>query len=58
MILGIVGGFFLYIVPGIFGVRTYRRWKRGAIPTPDGWMLWGVVFGLGFILLSLAGIRM
>ncbi len=44
MILGIVGGFNMYIVPGLFGIRTYRRWKRGEIPPPTRWMVWGAIY--------------
>jgi len=40
MIVGIIGGFNMYIVPGFFGLRKYRRWKRGEVPPPIGWMVW------------------
>jgi hypothetical protein len=43
MISGIIGGFSMYIVPGFFGIRTYRRWKRGEIPPPTRWMIWGAI---------------
>jgi hypothetical protein len=33
-IVGIVVGFIYYIVPGIFAVRSYRRWRRGDINRP------------------------
>ena len=33
-IVGIVLGFIAYIVPGIFSLRSYRRWKRGEIRRP------------------------
>ena len=33
-IVGIVLGFLAYIVPGIFSLRSYRRWKRGEIRRP------------------------
>jgi len=33
-IVGIVGGFLLLIVLGIFAIRSYRRWRAGKIPKP------------------------
>jgi len=33
-IVGIVGGFLFLIVPGIFAIRSYRRWRAGKIPKP------------------------
>ncbi|MGZ8567498.1 MAG: hypothetical protein ACXWXS_10660, partial [Actinomycetota bacterium] len=33
-IVGIVGGFPFLIVPGIFAIRSYRRWRAGKIPKP------------------------
>lgn len=33
-IVGIVGGFLFLIVPGIFAIRSYRRWRGGKIPKP------------------------
>lgn len=33
-IVGIVAGFFLYIVPGFFAIRSYRRWRAGTIRKP------------------------
>jgi hypothetical protein len=50
MIVGIAGGFVMYVVPGFFGVRTYRQWKRGEAPTPVGWMTFGVVFWFFFVV--------
>jgi hypothetical protein len=44
MILGIVAGFFFYVIPGIFAIRTYRQWRRGQAPTPIGWMIFGVAW--------------
>ena len=33
-IVGIVGGFLFFIVPGIFAIRSYRRWRAEKIPKP------------------------
>ena len=33
-IVGIVGGFLFLIVPGIFAIRSYRRWRAGRIRRP------------------------
>jgi hypothetical protein len=41
MILGVIARFGFYLVPGLFGIRSYRRWKRGEIRPPLGWMFWG-----------------
>lgn len=42
-IVGIIGGFFLLIVPGILSIRSYIRWKRGEIPRPTfAWVTAGV----------------
>ncbi|MGZ8571954.1 MAG: hypothetical protein ACXWW5_06990 [Actinomycetota bacterium] len=53
MILGIIGGFGCCFVPGLFGIRSYRRWKRGEIRQPSGWMFFGVfwIFCLVFLVL-------
>lgn len=53
MILGIIGGFGCYVVPGLFGIRSYRRWKRGEIRPPFGWMFFGAfwVFCSVFLVL-------
>jgi hypothetical protein len=33
-IVGIVGGFLFLIVPGIFAIRSYRRWRAGKVRRP------------------------
>jgi hypothetical protein len=33
-IFGIVGGFVLYIVPGIFALRSYTKWRSGQSDSP------------------------
>ena len=54
MVVGIIGGFNLYIVPGFFGIRTYRRWKRGETPSPTGWIVWGGVYLAGIVFYLIA----
>ncbi|HET9722246.1 MAG TPA: hypothetical protein VFR44_00210 [Actinomycetota bacterium] len=46
-IVGIVGGFLFFIVPGFFALRSYRRWREGDIRTPKfawscaaTWLVW------------------
>jgi len=51
MIVGIIAGFSCYIVPGFFGIRTYRMWKRGEIPSPIGWMVFGAAYLALFLFL-------
>lgn len=42
-VVGIVGGFLLLVVPGIFAIRSYRRWTRGEIERPTfAWVMAGV----------------
>ncbi len=33
-VTGIVLGFLFYVVPGIFAIRSFRRWRSGKIPRP------------------------
>ncbi len=33
-IVGIVGGFLFYVIPGFFAIRSYRRWRAGTIARP------------------------
>ena len=33
-IVGIVGGFLFLVVPGIFAIRSYRRWRAGKVRRP------------------------
>jgi hypothetical protein len=33
-IVGIVAGFFFFIVPGLLAIRSYRRWRAGSIRRP------------------------
>jgi hypothetical protein len=33
-VVGIVGGFLFLIVPGIFAIRSYRRWRTGKVRRP------------------------
>ena len=44
MILGIICGFGFYFIPGLFALRSYRRWQRGEIGPPSGWMYFGGVW--------------
>ena len=53
VILGIIGGFGCYLIPGLFGVRSYRRWKQGEIRPPTGWMFFGVFWVSCLVLLIL-----
>lgn len=46
-IVGIVGGFLFFILPGFFALRSYRRWREGEIRTPKfawscavTWLVW------------------
>ncbi len=42
-IVGIVGGMFLLLVPGILSIRSYLRWSRGESPRPTfAWVTAGV----------------
>lgn len=53
-IVGIVGGFLCLIVPGIFALRSWRRWERRQIANPTfAWVMAGVFVFL--ILLSVGG---
>lgn len=58
VIVGIIGGFLLYIVPGFFGLRSYHRWQRGETRTPLGWTavgwLWVAIIVL-LVVLTLEG---
>ncbi len=31
---GVVVGLVLFLVPGLFALRSYRRWQRGVVATP------------------------
>lgn len=53
MVLGIIGGFGCFFVPGLFGVRSYRRWERGEIRPPFGWMFFGAFWVCCLVLLVL-----
>jgi cell division protein FtsX len=33
-VIGIVVGFIAFVVPGIFALRSYRRWQDGVSPEP------------------------
>jgi hypothetical protein len=47
-VAGIVAGFLLWIVPGFFALRSYRRWKQGLAPRPTfAWVALAV-----FVLLA------
>jgi hypothetical protein len=51
-IFGIVGGFVFAIVPGVFAIRSYRRWTRDEIRRPTfAWVMAGV-FGAYLVLAS------
>lgn len=42
-IIGIIGGFFtLLTIPGWFGIRAWRRYKRGEGDL-TGWTVWGII---------------
>ena len=57
-IAGIIAGFLTWIVPGVFALRSYRRWKRGETARPmfawvagiAGPAIWVTFFGLFFLL--------
>ena len=56
-IVGIVGGFLFFIVPGFFSIRSYRRWRAGTIRKPIfAWTFaWiGVVYVAAIAVASLA----
>lgn len=54
-ILGIVLGFFVYIVPGIFAWRSYRRWKRGEIRRPTfAWLSAGIALPLTVAMVAVS----
>jgi hypothetical protein len=57
-IAGIIAGFLTWIVPGVFALRSYRRWQRGEIARPTfawvavvaGPVVWALTFGGLFFL--------
>ncbi len=54
-ILGIVGGFLFLIVPGIFAIRSYRRWRAGKVRRPIfAWTFaWITVAYVAFVVITL-----
>ena len=53
-LLGIVLGFLMLVVPGIFALRSYRRWRDGIIMQPSAAWAIGVLGVWIAILVSLA----
>jgi len=60
--LGIVLGFLMLIVPGIVALRSYRRWRDGAILQPSAaWVVavlgvWAAILGSLAMFTDLAGL--
>jgi hypothetical protein len=63
-LLGVVAGFLALILPGVFALRSYRRWQEGIVLLPSfAWVmgilaLWAAIVGLllaftGFIGLAI-----
>ena len=45
---GVVAGLLLLIVPGVFALRSYRRWQDGSAAEPRAaWSMLGPAIGVG-----------
>jgi hypothetical protein len=42
-LLGVAAGFLLFVVPGVFALRSYRRWRQGMRLQPAFAWVMGVV---------------
>ena len=53
-LLGVVGGFLALIVPGVFALRSYRRWQDGIVLQPSfAWVMGILVLWAAIIVLLL-----